>query len=305
MRCFLAHPEKVPGYAFRGAQFAKPFAVTISRRNAVTNSTIFTQLSALTSRTNCPCYPRHPRSDAHATHESISRLPPSTMATKIAATLRDKPLSRLERFFHKYPPSQYSARATGQSIPTSRQMIAMDAKPLSATTLPQADSIPAPVVEKMSLDSTPDSGFSEMINPVPSLDESSTFTSTSDLRMFPPNPFLPYRNPETGRWRGARIGLRQQADLYKLARAQGVDETDLPASIKSMAYKHARALERGLAVKGTGEGQFVKGHKWERRKATTLAKRVKAMESMPGLIREWEQRGHGRGWKKYPREKVT
>lgn len=117
---------------------------------------------------------------------------------------------------------------------------------------------------------------------------------------FPPNPFLPYKNPETGRWRAPRYSLREQADFCKLARTFGV-ELLLPPSRKSSAFKQERLLRRGLAVKGTGVGQTVKGHKWERELGAVLEQRIKAMEEMPALIREWEARGHGRGWKKFPR----
>ena len=44
-----------------------------------------------------------------------------------------------------------------------------------------------------------------------------------------------------------------------------------------------------MSVKGTGEGQKVKGHKWERTMNATLEKRRKAMEEMPELIRLWKQ----------------
>ena len=71
-----------------------------------------------------------------------------------------------------------------------------------------------------------------------------------------------------------------------------------------------------------GEGQKVKGHAWERHVGATLEKRRTAMENMPELVKEWKrvsflklmlhlswvymlttllQRGHGRGWKKYPK----
>lgn len=59
-------------------------------------------------------------------------------------------------------------------------------------------------------------------------------------------------------------------------------------------------LKRGLAVKGTGVGQKVKGHKWERNMGDVLQKRITAMENMPALIREWRMRANGRNWRKYP-----
>jgi large subunit ribosomal protein L25 len=73
-----------------------------------------------------------------------------------------------------------------------------------------------------------------------------------------------------------------------MAKRHGV-ETLLPPGLKSTEYKEHRILEKGLRVKGTGEGQKVKGHKWERTMNATLEKRRKAMEEMPELIRLWKQ----------------
>ena len=111
---------------------------------------------------------------------------------------------------------------------------------------------------------------------------------------------MPWKNPETGRWQAPRYGLRKQANFVKAAKKFGVEPL-LPPGRKSTEYKQERALLRGPRVKGTGEGQRVKGHKWERKIDETVEKRVKAMEQMPALIREWKAKGHGRGWKKYPR----
>jgi Mitochondrial ribosomal protein mL59 len=103
-----------------------------------------------------------------------------------------------------------------------------------------------------------------------------------------PNPFLPYRNPSTNRWRAPQISLRRQADLVKLAQKHGVEPL-LPPSRKSSVFKEARILEKGLRVRGTGEGQKVKGHKWERQMPAKLEKRRKAMEGMPEMVRLWKQ----------------
>jgi large subunit ribosomal protein L25 len=73
-----------------------------------------------------------------------------------------------------------------------------------------------------------------------------------------------------------------------MAKRHGV-EALLPPGLKSTEYKEYRILEKGLRVKGTGEGQKVKGHKWERTMNSTLEKRRKAMEEMPELIRLWKQ----------------
>lgn len=102
-----------------------------------------------------------------------------------------------------------------------------------------------------------------------------------------PNPFLPYKH-KSGKWWGPRYSLRIQADLVKLAKKHGVEEL-LPIGRKSTIFKETRRMERGLAIKGTGIGQKVKGHKWERLMETKLEDRRKAMMEMPELIRLWKQ----------------
>lgn len=67
-------------------------------------------------------------------------------------------------------------------------------------------------------------------------------------------------------------------------------EALLPPGRKSTEFKEVRRAERGgLAVKGTGVGQKVKGHKWERTMEARLEERKKAMEEMPEMIRLWAQ----------------
>ncbi|KAH9829273.1 54S ribosomal protein L25, mitochondrial-like [Teratosphaeria destructans] len=117
------------------------------------------------------------------------------------------------------------------------------------------------------------------------------------------NPFLPFKNPSTGIWHGPHYSLRRQADLFKLAQAHGVLSL-MPTSPKHPEVKAQRRIEHGLRVKGTGEGQRVKGHYWERTLKTRLQLRQKAMEAMPDMITLWKLRGHGRGWKKYPSGKT-
>lgn len=63
----------------------------------------------------------------------------------------------------------------------------------------------------------------------------------------------------------------------------------LPVGPKSSEYKAARMAERGLRIKGTGIGQKVKGHKWERTMEARLEDRRKAMTEMPEMIRMWKQ----------------
>lgn len=73
-----------------------------------------------------------------------------------------------------------------------------------------------------------------------------------------------------------------------MARKYGVEQL-LPPGRKSTEYKETRRLERGLQIKGTGIGQKVKGHRWERTMETRLEERKKAMLEMPSLIRLWKQ----------------
>lgn len=103
-----------------------------------------------------------------------------------------------------------------------------------------------------------------------------------------PNPFLPVKNLKTGKWWSPKYSLRRQADLVKMAKKHGVEEL-LPIGRKSTIFKETRRMERGLAIKGTGIGQKVKGHKWERLMETKLEDRRKAMMEMPELIRLWKQ----------------
>ena len=64
----------------------------------------------------------------------------------------------------------------------------------------------------------------------------------------------------------------------------------LPVGRKATEFKETRRAERGgLAVKGTGVGQKVKGHKWERTMEARLEDRRKAMMEMPEMIRLLKQ----------------
>ncbi|KAI9818052.1 MAG: hypothetical protein M1827_000676 [Pycnora praestabilis] len=114
------------------------------------------------------------------------------------------------------------------------------------------------------------------------------------------NPFQPQRHSITMKWHDPVFSLRRQAELVKLARAHGVEEL-LPFTIKGAAEKMRRREENGLRVKGTGIGQKVKGKLWERTLKGRLEKRKQAMLEMPKMIQTWKERGHGRGWKKFPK----
>lgn len=103
-----------------------------------------------------------------------------------------------------------------------------------------------------------------------------------------PNPFKPHKHPETGRWHDPVYSLRRQADLVKLAKANGVEEL-LPYTFKGSEEGRKRREENGLRVKGTGVGQRVKGKAWERTMKSRLEKRKQAMLGMPTLVQQWKQ----------------
>ncbi|CAA9964639.1 hypothetical protein PTMSG1_07998 [Pyrenophora teres f. maculata] len=175
---------------------------------------------------------------------------------------------RLLHFFQKYPPpSLFPSLASQLASPTA-----------GATTDTTATSPPTP---------TPSTAPSNSNIP----------PEAHDLPY--PNPFLPHKNFATGRWQSPAFGLRKQADLVKLASQHGVVDL-LPWTIKKPGEKERRRIERGLQVKGTGEGQKVKGKLWERTLKGRLEMRRQAMLNMPALIQEWKQKGHGRGWKAWP-----
>lgn len=102
------------------------------------------------------------------------------------------------------------------------------------------------------------------------------------------NPFEPHKNTKTGCWNPPIYSLRRQAELVKLAKQHGVEEL-LPPTIKKTEEKARRREEHGLRVKGTGVGQSVKGHAWERTLKGRLEKRRQAMLQMPQLIQDWKQ----------------
>lgn len=110
-----------------------------------------------------------------------------------------------------------------------------------------------------------------------------------------PNPFRSQKNLETGRWHDPIYSLRRQADLVKLARANGVEEL-LPPTVKGTEARIQKRAANGLRVKGTGYGQRVKGKLWERTMKGRLEKRKQAMEAMPALIEEWKKVKISRFW---------
>jgi len=128
---------------------------------------------------------------------------------------------------------------------------------------------------------------------VTSSNPSSTAQKTSHVASSTPstsfrNPFLPYKNAGTGRWHPPKFSLRRQAEIVKLARKYDVEEL-LPYSPKKTEERTKRREEHGLRVKGTGVGQRVKGHEWERTLKGRLEKRRQAMLDMPKMIQQWKE----------------
>ncbi|EEA21857.1 hypothetical protein TMatcc_008715 [Talaromyces marneffei ATCC 18224] len=226
--------------------------------------------------------------------ENLSQQVAATTAPAQDSNLSFLPL-RLRNFFAKYPPQHYSAAVA----PASR--LAAPANAVSNSNNPNTSS------EEIDLSSLSPEDLPTPYTPnrdAKGNKRNPTAWSASKAILYNdseyPNPFLPQPSPNGKKWRSPKYGLRQQADLIKMAKKYGVEQL-LPTSRKSTVFKETRLAERGLAIKGTGIGQKVKGHKWERTMETRLEERKKAMMEMPELIRQWKQRGHGRGWKKWPK----
>ena len=199
------------------------------------------------------------------------------MAAAVAVEAVPLP-TRLINFFARYPPKLYSAKFTGASYPLTKSHPASPESQASSSLLNPQPQIPLALSTSSEDPNNP--SIERIVSP--------PLTISSLIKASNHNPFLPWKNPETGHWRGAAVPLRRQADLVKLAKKHGIEEL-LPPGRKSTEFKEQRILEKGLRVKGTGEGQKVKGHKWERTMNATLEKRRKAMEEMPEMIRLWKQ----------------
>lgn len=169
---------------------------------------------------------------------------------------------RLLNFFKRYPPPQLSG------LSSSASQLESFSGALSEGTLSQS---------------------SDVVASAPSTTPSSIFR----------NPFLAYRHPITQAFHGPPISLRRQSELIKLATQHNVLPL-MPYSPKSPEVREQKRLENGLRVQGTGMGKRVKGKLWERTLKGRLENRRKALEGMPEMVRLWKERGHGRGWKKWP-----
>ena len=102
------------------------------------------------------------------------------------------------------------------------------------------------------------------------------------------NPFKPFKDSITGKWRDPVYSLRRQADLVKMARTHNIEGL-LPFTTKGTDERIRKRDEQGLRVKGTGVGERVKGKEWERTMKGRLNRRKQAMLQMPKMIQTWKQ----------------
>ena len=121
----------------------------------------------------------------------------------------------------------------------------------------------------------------------PASNEERTVSTLSSLQESY-NPFESQRHPETGKWYEPKFSLRRQAFLVKLAREHGVEEL-LPHTLKKTGERTKRREAQGLRVKGTGIGQNVKGHIWERTLKARNDRRKQAMLGMPKMVEQWKK----------------
>lgn len=189
---------------------------------------------------------------------------------------------RLLRFFTKFPPPQISATSRLATAQSSASETAAASVTIASSTSSSDPNVGA-------------ASTTVSFNP----EEAETAHSATELTTSR-NPFLPHKNPRTGAWHGPAISLRRQAELFKLAAEYNVLPL-MPVSPKHPEIREQKRIENGLRVQGTGVGKKVKGKLWERQLRGKLEERRKAMENMPEMIREWKERGHGRGWKKWPK----
>ncbi|KAK3710295.1 54S ribosomal protein L25, mitochondrial [Vermiconidia calcicola] len=182
---------------------------------------------------------------------------------------------RLLRFFRRFPPPEIGAFASSPTPQTETIQIASNTSSMD-----------------------PNGGAATSSETVTSEPEDPRAITNSDGRKR--NPFLAFKNPQTGNWHSPHYSLRRQAVLFKLAQQEGVLPL-MPLCPKHPEVKEQKRVEQGLRVRGTGVGQKVKGKLWERTLRNRMEERRKAMEGMPEMVRQWKERGHGRGWKKWPK----
>ncbi|KAJ8604427.1 hypothetical protein MRB53_041816 [Persea americana] len=168
---------------------------------------------------------------------------------------------RLQRFFVRNPPRALTSTSAASPPATASHSTSTSPSDFSSATAPSAATLNT-------------AGLSS--------------SALTEPRNFKRNPFLPHKTPGTGKWRPPIYSLRQQAELCKMARAHDVEDL-LPYSTKSSIVRNAKREEQGLRVKGTGVGQRVKGHEWERTLKGRLDKRRAAMVGMASMVQKWKQ----------------
>ena len=137
-----------------------------------------------------------------------------------------------------------------------------------------------------------------------------------------PNPFVPRRNPNTGRWAPPKISLRRQADLVKRAKEAGTlhllppgpkcprpfeSEAHPKSEVKETNVEGGRDVLDGLwmdSVEWEGKADFkqsatgarlysgkkrmFKGHRWERMKEGRDIKRKILMRDMARRVKNYK-----------------
>ncbi|GAB1518951.1 54S ribosomal protein L25, mitochondrial [Rhizoctonia solani] len=119
-----------------------------------------------------------------------------------------------------------------------------------------------------------------------------------------PNPFLPQKNSQTGRWHGPQYSLRRQKELVKQARADGVigllppgvkarredgagersDVASASSGLPALNWEGEPAPKSTVGIRST-QRRF-KGHKWEREAKERAEFVAKRMETMAKRIAE-------------------
>ncbi|OBZ67456.1 54S ribosomal protein L25, mitochondrial [Grifola frondosa] len=130
------------------------------------------------------------------------------------------------------------------------------------------------------------------------------------------NPFLPFKNPESGRWAPPKYSLRRQAELIKHARASNtlhllppgpkLRSKELQSAFAAAAKDLAQEWWTGKVqwegelkekvVPGAefgnrlyaGKKVMFKGHKWERTMAERMKKRKLLMKGMEARIERFK-----------------
>ncbi|ESK90232.1 60s ribosomal protein l25 [Moniliophthora roreri MCA 2997] len=140
---------------------------------------------------------------------------------------------------------------------------------------------------------------------------------TQGIRL--PNPFLPHRNPKTGRWAPPKYSLRRQAELIKKAKEtnslhllppgpklhkpqvlaevlrakDGEGSKELPEKLKPLSFEadwvgKFTPKEKPEVPLYAQKKRMFKGHKWERTKERREAHRSMLLRDMDKRVRRWK-----------------